>query len=438
MSTLPIIVIGAGPIGLAAAAELAERGLPFKVLERGPRPGFAVEAWGHVRLFSPWSFNVSPAAERLLAKAGWQRPPGAVHPTGRDLIDLYLAPLAAHAALADAIAYGAEVTAVARSGTDRVRNEGRSAKPFLVRYRWQGREQDIRAAAVIDTSGTWSRPNRSVSGALGAIGEADEAVARHISYAMPDVLGVDRRRFAGRTVGVLGSGHSAIGTLVDLARLQETEPETRVVWLLRSEGIDPALKEGGSDQLAARGALSVDASRLVDTGKAEVRTGIRLTAIEPRAGGVRLVTEAGSTIDLDELVVATGFRPDHALAGELRLDLDPALECPTRLAPLIDPNLHSCGTVRPHGEAVLAHPDRGYYIAGMKSYGRAPTFLMATGHEQVRSIVAHLAGDSAAAARVELTLPETGVCSSGPLRAAPQPSTSSCCGAKPKLLETQT
>lgn len=435
--SLPVVVIGAGPVGLAAAAELAGRGLPFLVLERGPHAGAAIEAWGHVRLFSPWAFNVSPAAERLLAPTGWRRPPAAVNPTGRDLVDLYLAPLAAHPAIAQALVTGAEVTAVARAGTDRVRNEGRDARPFLVRYRRAGREEEVRASAVIDCSGTWSSPNRSVSGSLGAFGETDPAVARHLSYAMPDVLGAERARFAGRRVGVLGAGHSAIGTLLDLARLAEQEPETEVVWLLRSETIDPNLRHGTRDQLAARGDLAVAASRAIDGGKVKVMTGVRLAAMAAGPAGLSLTTEAGSVIDLDELVIATGFRPDHALAGELRLDLDTALECPSRLAPLIDPNLHSCGTVRPHGAALLAHPDAGYFIAGMKSYGRAPTFLMATGHEQVRSIVAHLAGDEKAAARVELVLPETGVCSSSPPAALKALVTSSCCGGKSKALETQ-
>lgn len=88
------------------------------------------------------------------------------------------------------------------------------------------------------------------------------------------------------------------------------------------------------------------------------------------------------------------------------------------LAPLIDPNVHSCGTVRPHGEKELRQPEKNLYIVGSKSYGRAPTFLMATGYEQVRSVVATLVGDYAAAERVELELPETGVCSI---------QTSSCC-----------
>ena len=114
---------------------------------------------------------------------------------------------------------------------------------------------------------------------------------------------------------------------------------------------------------------------------------------------------------VDEVVVATGFRPKLELLSELRLALDSATQSPIHLAPLIDPNEHSCGTVRPHGAVELAHPDEGVFIVGMKSYGRAPTFLLLTGYEQVRSVVAALAGDWEAAKRVELVLPETGVCS---------------------------
>jgi hypothetical protein len=81
------------------------------------------------------------------------------------------------------------------------------------------------------------------------------------------------------------------------------------------------------------------------------------------------------------------------------------------LTPLIDPNHHSCGTVPPHGADELTHPEPGYYAIGVKSYGRAPTFLLATGYEQVRSVVAALAGDWESARTAELDLPETGVCS---------------------------
>ena len=131
--------------------------------------------------------------------------------------------------------------------------------------------------------------------------------------------------------------------------------------------------------------------------------------VETRDGGLLVI---GSTTigPVDRIIVATGLRPDLAMTRELRLDLDPWLESPRALAPMIDPNLHSCGTVPPHGYKALAHPEPGYFAVGIKSYGRAPTFLMATGYEQVRSVAAHLAGDEAAANEVRLVLPETGVC----------------------------
>ena len=118
------------------------------------------------------------------------------------------------------------------------------------------------------------------------------------------------------------------------------------------------------------------------------------------------------------------------MLSELRLDLDPIVESPRALAPLIDPNVHSCGTVPPHGAEELRQPEPGFYIVGMKSYGRAPTFLMLTGYEQVRSVVAELTGDLVAARRVELTLPATGVCSTTPGAAeATSESPAGCCGA---------
>jgi hypothetical protein len=179
----------------------------------------------------------------------------------------------------------------------------------------------------------------------------------------------------------------------------------------------------------------------VAAGHIRTVTGFRTAAIErdPTDDGAgRLVLESfdGVRLDpVDEVVVLTGFRPDLSFLSEVRLDLDPVLQAPRALAPLIDPNLHSCGTVYPHGAAELAQPEPDVYLVGMKSYGRAPTFLALTGYEQVRSVVAAIAGDRAAAERVELMLPETGVCSGGGLIEEEQPEAAAgaaagggCCG----------
>ena len=141
-------------------------------------------------------------------------------------------------------------------------------------------------------------------------------------------------------------------------------------------------------------------------------SGLSISAVRKHREGLEVLDDTGKArLVVDEIVVATGGRPNVAMLRELRLDLDLATESTKALGPLIDPNHHSCGSVRPHGAAELAHPEQDFYVVGMKSYGRAPTFLLPTGYEQARSVVAALAGDHEAAGRVELVLPQTGVCS---------------------------
>lgn len=411
---LPVLVIGAGPVGLAAAAQLAERSVPFLVLEAGDRPGAAVEEWGHVALFSPWRYNTDSAARRLLAAGGWSAPDEEALPTGRELVELYLRPLADHPALAPNIRYGARVGAIARHGIDRIRTEGRERSPFVARL--EGGEE-ILGRAVIDASGTWRHPNVLGGNGLPAHGEAD--AAGWIDQAMPDVLGADRARFAGRHTAVVGAGHSAATTLLALAELAAREPGTQISWVVRGKDAAGSYS-GADDELPARGALGAGLRPLVDTGRVTLVPEFRTTAVRPLGADpatdpveLACLDDQGleRTVAVDRIVAATGYRPDHSIAGELRLELDPILEAPRVLAPLIDPNMHSCGTVSAHGVDELAHPEPGYFLVGMKSYGRAPTFLMATGFEQVRSVTAALAGDWEAAREVHLELPETGVCS---------------------------
>lgn len=408
------MVIGAGPVGLAAAAHLAERGVAFTVLESRTEPGAAVREWGHVRLFSPWRFNIDSAARRLLEAEGWSAPDPDALPTGHELVDAYLAPLAKHPAIAPHVRYGQRVTASTRRGFDRVRTVGRDRAPFVLRVATGDGELKVSARAVIDASGTWRSPNVLGGDGLPAAGEAEAREAGIVGSALPDVLGGAREGFAGKRVLVAGAGHSATNTLLLLAQLAEQEPDTEVAWALRGNVGARTYGGGTADELPARGELGSRLRELVDARRVRLLTGFSIEAVHAGVNGVRVTAVDGRELVVDRVVSATGFRPDHALAAELRVDWDPVLGATRALAPLIDPNEHSCGTVPPHGREELAHPEDGYYAVGMKSYGRAPTFLMATGHEQVRSIAAYLNGDFEAAAEVHLELPETGVCSSNP------------------------
>lgn len=437
-SDRPVVVIGAGPAGLAAAAHLTERGIDALVLEAGPTAATAVRAWSHVRLFSTWGELTDPAAEKLLAPTGWSRPDADTYPTGGDWVERYLQPLAD--VLTERVRYGATVTGVSRLGRDRIVDADRDEQPFTVRIALaDGTEQRILARAVIDASGTWSTPAPIGADGLPALGE--HAAAARISYRIPDLgdPGV-RARYAGRRTAVIGSGASAFTALAGLAALAKAEEGTRAVWILR-RGISGSTFGGGSaDQLPARGALGLAAKAAVDDGYADAVTGFRTDAVEPdREGRLVLVGEDGRRLEaVDEVIVLTGLRPDLSFLSELRLHLDERLQAPVELAPLIDPNQHSCGTVYPHGHKELSHPEQGVYLVGMKSYGRAPTFLAMTGYEQVRSVTAAVAGDLEAADRVELTLPETGVCGGAGLfddPTAAQAEGGGCCAPAPALVQ---
>ena len=406
-SDLPVAVIGAGPVGLAAAAHLVTRGVPVRLYEAGESVATHVRDWGHVRLFSPWGYVTDTASAAILRRHGWQEPPRDVLPTGGDLYAAYLQPLAETPEISAVIETRARVRAVSRQGIDKVASRNRAEHPFALAIESPGGTRIDLARAVIDASGTWASPNPLGASGLPAAGEAEHA--ERIAYGIPDVLGQGRANYLGRRVLVIGGGHSAANALLDLARLAETDTRSHLVWALRGTSF-VRIFGSRNDKLPARGKLGHDLKRLVESGRLDVVTGFHAERVEARDGGLVVAGRDTTIGPVDRIIVATGLRPDLAMTRELRLDLDPWLEAPRVLGPMIDPNLHSCGTVPPHGYRQLAHPEPGYFAVGIKSYGRAPTFLMATGYEQVRSVAAHLAGDEAAANDVRLVLPETGVC----------------------------
>ncbi|WP_337982282.1 NAD(P)-binding domain-containing protein [Lysinibacillus sp. C5.1] len=408
---LPVVIIGAGPIGLAAAAHLVAQKQAFIVLEAGHEIAHNMRSWGHVTLFSPWRYNINKAAKALLETSDWVEPNLDTLPTGNELIDLYLKPLAELVQIKPNIQLNAKVVGISRQFNDKMKTKNRLEQPFTI---YVERENDIHiiaARAVIDATGTWGNPNPANT--TGVWLQNEKALANHIEYGIPDINS-NAKRYANKKIAVIGGGHSAINTLLTLAVLQEDNPATKLVWIMRKKSVEEAYGGEEKDALAARGALGIRIHELVETGKVEVVTPFYISQLRQDENIQIIGTINGETKVLtgfEELIVNAGNRPDFTINSELRLSIDAATESVQALAPLIDPNEHSCGTVRAHGEEILRQPEKDFYIVGAKSYGRAPTFLMATGYEQVRSITAYLCGDTEASKRVELELPETGVCS---------------------------
>lgn len=415
LDSLPVAVIGAGPVGLAAAARLLERGIEPLVIEAAADVAASPRDWGHVRLFSPWQYNVDKSAVKLLEATGWQSPPPDDLPTGHELYRHYLQPLAAVASIRDRLHLDRRVVAITRHGLDKIRTARREAVPFVIRTTSASAiAEEFMARAVIDATGTWWNPNPLGAAGIPATGEP--SLKSRIHYGIPDVLHRDRGRYAGKTTLVVGAGHSAANSILGLAELAKTSANTAIIWATRSDNLTRVFGGGDGDGLPARGKLGAELRALTENGSLSLAQNFRIESLRDVAGKLEVTGirsgEAYALTGVDSIIASTGQRPDLAITRELRLALDPALESSEVLGPLIDPNEHSCGTVRPHGARELAHPEPNFYVIGAKSYGRAPTFLLATGYEQARSVAAMLAGDQEAALRVELELPETGVCNS--------------------------
>ncbi len=440
---LPVIIIGAGPIGLAAAANAAERDIDFVVVEAGADAGTAVGEWGHVRLFSSWLELIDPAARRLLeASGGWSAPDDGAYPTGAEWREAYLQPLAnlLDSSANGSVRYNTQVTGVSRAGRDLLVDSGRENDPFAVHLRGPEGHERLLGSAVVDASGTWNSPNPLGADGYAARGEREHA--DRITYGIPDFTDAAvAARYAGKHVAVAGKGASAQGVLIGLAQLAELNSATRVSWLLRRPSVGDAFGGGDNDQLEQRGKLGQDAKAAATSGLVTNVTQFRTESVEAQHDGrLTLGSIDGQQVSgVDEIIVVTGFRPDFSFLSEVRLDLDPALGSARFLAELVHPDHHSCGDVPGHGYQELAQPEHGFYVVGMKSYGRAPSFLAMTGFEQVRSVIAALAGDLEAAGRVELVLPDTGVCHGAGAFDAPDAvaTDGGCCGApaaQPELI----
>lgn len=412
---LPVAIIGAGPVGLAAAAHLALRGMPFLLFEAGENVAQNIHSWAHVRVFSPWRYNIDKAARQLLDEAGWTAPDDEDLPTGSTLYEAYLKPLAGLPTIKPFVHTSSKVLSIGRKNMDKMKSWGREEWPFVVQvHQHKVGIKFYEAKAVIDASGTWNSPNPVGSGGVFAIGEIENS--KYIYYGIPDVLQKEKARYANKSIAVIGGGHSAINSIIELAALKKECPATKIHWILRRPNLRDAYGGQKQDALEARGALGISIEGLVNEDQVHVYTPFQVQEIRKHEGRLALIgyshNKQKALSGIDQIIVNTGARPDFSFLREVRLSIDAALESSAAIAELIDPNIHSCGTVRPHGEKELRHEDEGFYIVGAKSYGRAPTFLMATGYEQVRSVVAALDGDMEAAKKVELDLPQTGVCSS--------------------------
>lgn len=378
-----LLIIGAGPTGLAAAIEGAERGFDVTVLERGA-VGAALRRWGPTRFFSPLRMNVTPAMRRAL---GPSLPADDALLTGPQMAESVLEPLATGAALAGRVLTGHEVRAVGRAGLTRMDFAGhplRAERPFRVLVAGNGGERVLEADVVCDASGVMDRANPLGSGGLAAPGE--EALGDRI---MRDLGTLEERLggLAGKRVLLAGHGHSAATAILRLAELSGTSSGTRVTWAVRSPNRRPCVEVAG-DPLPERQRISSGANDLASNPPAylTVHRQAAVEALANGAGGIRVSLSRDRAAQVDAIVSLTGYRPDLTLLEELTLEISPSTGGAARLSRALS-NVTDCLSVPSVASQDLASGEPGFFLAGAKSYGRARTFLLQTGFAQLHTIL---------------------------------------------------
>ncbi len=384
-----LAVLGAGPVGLDAALAAAGRGWDLTLYEAGERPAACVRAWGHVRLFSPWSMNASARMRQALEAAGARVPDGEDHPTGHELCDRVLDPVAALPAVEPALRLGHRVEAVGREGllkNEEIGGADRTGRAFRMLVRGpEGTERVEHADAVLDCTGTYTHPNALGDGGIPAPGET--ALGDQIVRRIPDVA-ADPKPWAGKTIFLVGAGHSAQTAARDLARLAESERGTRVVWALRTREPAWVIED---DPLPARAVLAEEAERLARGGHGaiEPRLGVVVEELGELRDRVRVTLRTADggrdEVDVDRVLALTGSVGDDRLYRQLQVHECYATGAPMKLSAALlgAGGGGDCLAQTGFGPETLTNPEPRFFILGAKSYGRNSAFLMRTGWEQV-------------------------------------------------------
>lgn len=384
-----IAIIGAGPIGLEAALAASEAGLPFTVYEAGSSVGSSLRDWGHVRLFTPWSLNVSSRAQRRLEGSGWAAPDSDICPTGHEVVSGLLEPLAALPDLRPHIRCNVTVVQVGREGrvkSDEIGTAARGDTPFRLLLRdSDGVESIVHADVVLDCSGSWAIPNALGNGGVPAPGE--RAAAAFIERAIPHSGADTGSAFDDLRILLVGAGHSAQTAARELAVVVDRAPGTSVTWLIRSE--EPTFESVADDPLPGRAELlDVARSLALDTNSPfDVRTGRTVESLEPSGSAVRVTLDGDERVEVDRVLALTGSVGDRTIYSQLQIHECWATQGPMKLAAaLLSSSGADCLTQEAHGAETLRNPEPGFFIVGSKSYGRNTTFLLRVGYEQIDEV----------------------------------------------------
>ena len=353
MKKTSTLIIGAGPMGLALAARLMKKDIPFLVLEKGSSPGNNMRQWGHVPLFTNWAESVDPLSMELLEERGVSFHLPDSLPRGAEFAKEYLGRIAT--IIPDhQIQCKAEVSSIQYNS---------SSKSFEVRYEDGGDHMMVRSTFLFDASGTWQSPTPLLP--------HQDSLLPTPETNIPTTEDIGTIAEESR-VAVIGGGHSAMNSLLFLSERKEL----KLCWLIRAE--QPRF---GKSKVGGKSAqLEKQIQSLISDGRVELITNFDTQSIEQSDGSFTILSQNGQRVEgIHKIISNIGFSPDHGLVKNFELRLDDTYDCPFHLSDKINPALHSCDSVSYGFQDTLA-TDLPYYLIGSKTFGKASNFLLSKGY----------------------------------------------------------
>lgn len=407
MNSCDIAIIGSGPVGLEAAIHALQAGYTVRLLEQGSIAEH-VSQWGHVLLFSPFEMNSSELGRNLLLEQNpeLKLPEPQVYLTGHEYRERYLLPLSRLQELAPCLQEQTKVLSIGRQRywkKDLVAPATRSRQPFRLLLEHQGEESFLEADYVLDCTGTYGTHNWLGNGGIPALGERDALVDS--DYRLPDILNADLQKYLGKRTLVVGSGYSAATAVVNLEKIADFDPETKIEWVTRSPQTPP-ISEIENDPLGERSRITHMAN-LAATEENSVTTlhaGYTLQSLTRDQDGIYQVILEGlakgqeqftKELEVDQVLALVGYHPERRLYEELQVHECYATQGPIKLAAsLLDETSGDCLKQSGAQGDLLVNPEPNFFILGAKSYGRDSRFLIQVGLKQIEEVIALIKADS--------------------------------------------
>lgn len=359
-SSPSVLIIGAGPIGLAMASRLTLANIPFLILEKGRSAGSNILSWGHVNLFTNWKESVDDQSVKLLSNQGIDIKLPNSNPSGADFVNDYLIKLASLIPN-DQIHYNSEVKSVQLNDFQ---------TEFLVKYVYQGTTEMIKTKYVFDASGTWQSPNSLVKN--------QNEYQDYICTGIPDVNFTNSLE-SGSKIAIVGSGHSAMNSILQLS----SRKDLKLIWIIRSSKPRFGLsKVGGKSRN-----LENEIKSLIDKGALELKGGFQIDKLQIENQKLNIESNNRDFVTgVHKVISNIGSLPNHGLLLNLDLTLDTKYLVPIELAGKINPALHSCDTVSFDFQDTLA-TESNYFLIGSKTFGKASNFLLSKGYTILDQII---------------------------------------------------